>query len=51
MFHKIGTPKCFPYSTRQVPKSKVMVHVEWELPHRGRGKLEFFEYYSNIKGV
>ena len=28
--------------------AKVMVHVEWELPHRGRGKLEFFEY-SNSK--
>ena len=48
LFHKKGTPKCFPYLTRQVPK--VMVYVEWELPHRGRGKLEFFEY-SNIKGV
>ena len=24
--------------------AKVMVHVEWELPHRRRGKLEFFEY-------
>ena len=27
----------------------MMVHVEWELPHRGRGKLKFFEYKKTLE--
>ena len=29
--------------------AEVMVHFEWELPHRERGKLKFFEYNKTLQ--
>ena len=38
MFHKKGTPKCFPYSARLVPKSWCTLNGTFHFPHRGKGQ-------------
>ena len=50
MFHKKGTPKCFPYTTRQVPKSWCTSNGNFHTERRGTLELKFFEY-SNSKSV
>jgi hypothetical protein len=50
LFHKKGAPKCFPYTTRQVPKSWCTSNGNFHTEGRGKLKLEFFEY-SNSKSV
>jgi hypothetical protein len=47
LFHKKGTPKCFPYSTRQVPRSWCTLNGNFHT--EGRGKLEFIEYRNSKK--
>jgi hypothetical protein len=47
-FHKKGTPKCFPYTTRQVPKSWCTLNGNFHTEGRGKLELKFFEY-SNRK--
>ena len=49
-FHKKGTPKCFPYTTRQVPKSWCTSNGNFHTEGRGKLELKFFEY-SNSKSV
>ena len=49
-FHKKGTPKCFPYTTRQVPKSWCTSNGNFHTEGRGKLELKFFEY-SNSKTV
>ena len=50
MFHEKGTPKRFPYLTRQVPKTWCTLNGDFHA--KGKGSLEviFFEY-SNSKAV
>ena len=50
VFHKKGTPKCFPYTTRQVPKSWCTSNGNFHTEGRGKLELKFFEY-SNSKSV
>ena len=42
-FHKKGTPKCFPYTTRQVPKSWCTSNGNFHTEGRGKLELKFFE--------
>ncbi len=48
MFHKKGTPKCFPYLTRQMPKSWHTLNGCFHTKGRGEVALKFIEY-SNSK--
>ena len=50
MFHKNGTPKCFPYTTRQVPKTWCTSNGNFHTEGKGKLELKFFEY-SNSKSV
>jgi hypothetical protein len=50
LFHKKGAPKCFPYTTRQVPKSWCTSNGNFHTEGRGKLELKFFEY-SNSKSV
>ena len=50
LFHKKGTPKHFPYSTRQVPKSWCTSNGNFHTEGRGKLEMKFFEY-SNSKQV
>jgi len=42
-FHKKGTPKCFPYTTRQVPKTWCTSNGNFHTEGRGKLELKFFE--------
>ena len=44
MFHKKGTPKCFPYSARLVPKSWCTSNGTFHTEGQGKLNLQFFEY-------
>ena len=44
MFHKKGTPKCFPYSARLVPKSWCTSNGTFHTEGKGKLELQFFEY-------
>ena len=48
LFHQKGTPKHFPYSTRQVPNSWHTSNGVFQTKGRGTIPLKFFEY-SNSK--
>jgi hypothetical protein len=50
MFHKKGTPKCFPYSARLVPKSWCTSNGTFHTEGKGKLELQFFEY-SHSKTV
>ena len=50
MFHKRGTPKCFPYSARLVPKSWCTSNGTFHTEGKGKLELQFFEY-SHSKTV
>ena len=50
LFHKKGAPKCFPYTTRQVPKSWCTSNGNFHTEGIGKLELKFFEY-SNSKSV
>ena len=47
-FQEKGTPKCFPYLARQVPKSWYTSNEAFQTKGRGEVALTFFEY-SNSK--
>jgi hypothetical protein len=48
LFHKKGTPKYFPYSARQVPKSWCTSNGDFHTEGRGEIGIKFYEY-SNSK--
>ena len=50
MFHKKGTPKSFPYLTRQIPKSWSTSNGNFTTKGKGSIQVKFFEY-SNSKTV
>jgi hypothetical protein len=50
MFHKKGTPKSFPYLTRQVPKTWCTSNGDFHTNGKGSLKVKMFEY-SNSKTV
>ena len=50
MFHKKGTPKSFPYLTRQVPKTWCTSNGDFHTNGKGSLEVKFFEY-SNSKRV
>ncbi len=50
MFHKKGTPKSFPYLTRQVPKTWCTSNGDFTTKGKGSLEVKFFEY-SNSKTV
>jgi len=50
LFHKNGTPKCFPYTTRQVPKTWCTSNGNFHTEGKGKLELKFFKY-SNSKRV
>ena len=47
MFHKKGTKKYFPYSTRQVPKSWCTLNGTFHTEGRGNLEAKLFEYRSS----
>ena len=50
LFHEKGTPKHFPYLTRQVPKKLHMSNEDFHTKGKCEDHLKFFEY-SNSKRV
>ena len=50
LFHKKGTPKYFPYSTRQVPKPWCTSNGTFFTEGKGHIAVKFYEY-SNSKGL
>jgi len=50
LFHKKGTPKYFPYLTRQVPKPWCTSNGTFHTEGKGSIAVKFFEY-SNSKGL
>ena len=50
LFHAKGTPKLFPYLTRQVPKTWHMSNGDFQTKGKGDIQLKFFQY-SNTKKV
>lgn len=44
MFHKKGTPKCFPYSARLVPKSWHTSNGTFHTEGKGKLEINFFKY-------
>ena len=44
LFHKKGTPKYFPYSARQVPKSWCTSNGDFHTEGRGEIGIKFYEY-------
>ena len=50
MFHEKGTPKSFPYLTRQVPKSWCTSNRTFHTNGKGSLEVTFFEY-RNSKAI
>ena len=50
LFHNNGTPKCFPYLTRQVPKSWRTSNGNFHTEGRGNLEIKSFEYSSSKEG-
>jgi hypothetical protein len=50
MFYKKGTPKSYPYLTRQVPKSWPTSNGNFHTNGKGSIQVKFFKY-SNSKSV
>ena len=50
LFHQHGTPKCFPYLTRQVPKSWCTSNGNFHTEGRGKLEIKFFEFGNSKEG-